>query len=283
MKSIYKASLARCLGGALSGILMLSLALPASAAVEYIFSAPPRGPADKETKVYGPIADYLSQATGKKIVYRHPGNWLTYQSDMQKGAYDIVFDGPHFASWRIAKTQHEPLAKLPGQLAFIVMVKNDEQRVRNVQDLRGRTVCGLAPPNLATLTLYSLFDNPARQPLIIEAASFPKAYEGVMNNRCAAAVMRDKMFFKLDNKNKKGRAVFTSRGIANQTFTAGPRLTSKEKQAITNALLDPKSTKTMEAFHKRFNKKGKPILRASLEEYTGLHLLLKDVWGFGER
>lgn len=270
-------------GSALLGVLLLSLALPASAAVEYIFSAPPRGPADKEAAVYGPIAEYLSQATGKKITYRHPGNWLTYQADMQKGAYDIVFDGPHFASWRIARTQHEPLAKLPGKLAFTVMVKKDEERVKTVMDLRGRTVCGLAPPNLATLTLYSLFDNPARQPLIIEAKSFPKAYEGVMNGRCVASVMRDKMFIKLDNKTKKGRAIFTSRGIANQTFTAGPRLTSKEKRAITDALLDPKAVKRMDEFHKRFNKKNKPILRASLEEYEGLHLLLKDVWGFGDR
>jgi ABC-type phosphate/phosphonate transport system substrate-binding protein len=250
------------------------------AANEYIFSAPPRGSAEKETKVYAPIAAYLSGVLDKKIVYKHPGNWLSYQNDMQKDKYDLVFDGPHFASWRIIKSNHIPLVKLPGKLAFNIMVAKKNKDIKSYKDLNGRTVCGLAPPNLATLTLYSLFPNPVRQPLVVAVKSFPKGYGKATKGTCVAAVMRDKMFNKLNKKKKAGRVIFHSKGVANQAFTAGPRFSPQQKNKLIAALLSKQAVGKMQAFHKRFNKKGKPILPASEKDFQGLALLLKDVWGF---
>lgn len=254
--------------------------LPGIAANEYIFSAPPRGSAEKENKVYQPIAAYLSIVLGKKIVYQHPGNWLSYQNNMQKGKYDLVFDGPHFVSWRILKTKHVPLVKLPGKLAFSIMVAKNNKGIKNYHDLMGRTVCGLAPPNLATLTIYSLFTNPVRQPLVVEVKSFPEGYAKAAKGTCVGAVMRDKMFNKLNKKKKAGRVIFNSKGIANQAFTAGPRFSAKEKEKLVAALLSKSAVGQMQAFHKRFNKKGKPVLPANKKDFAGLAVLLKDVWGF---
>jgi ABC-type phosphate/phosphonate transport system substrate-binding protein len=262
------------------GIFSLMLSTQGFAANEYVFSAPPRGSAEKETRVYAPIAKYLSGVLGKQIIYKHPGNWLTYQNDMQKGKYDLVFDGPHFASWRIIKTNHVPLVKLPGKLAFNIVVSNKNKDIKNYRDLTGRTVCGLAPPNLATLTLYSLFPNPVRQPLVVAVKSFPDAYKKTIKGQCVAAVMRDKMFNKLNKKDKAGRVIFNSKGVANQAFTAGPRFSPKQKETLTKALLSKQAVEKMQAFHKRFNKKGKPILPANEKDFRGLALLLKDVWGF---
>ena len=257
-----------------------TISLPGVAANEYIFSAPPRGSAEKETKVYKPIAAYLSKMLGKKIVYQHPGNWLSYQQNMQLGRYDLVFDGPHFVSWRILKTNHVPLVKLPGKLAFNIMVAKDNKKIKNYKDLTGRTVCGLAPPNLATLTLYSLFTNPVRQPLVVEVKSFPKGYAKAAKGTCVGAVMRDKMFNKLNKKKKAGRVIFNSKGVTNQAFSAGPRFSVKQKEKLVTTLLSKGAVEQMQAFHKRFNKKGKPLLPAKKQDFQGLALLLKDVWGF---
>ncbi len=92
--------------------------------------------------------------------------------------------------------------------------------------------------------------------------------------------MRDKMFNKLNKKKKAGRIIFNSKGIANQAFTAGPRFSAKEKEKLVAALLSKSAVGQMQAFHKRFNKKGKPILPANKKDFEGLALLLKDVWGF---
>ncbi len=252
----------------------------AYAAEEFVFSAPPRGTPSAEGKVYGPVAEYLSRATGKHITYRHPGNWLSYQNDMQRGVYDLVFDGPHFLAWRMARTGHEPLVKLPGKLAFVAAIRNDNDNIKQLSDLGGRTVCGLAPPNLATLTLYAQFDNPVRQPLIVETKSFKVAYREMLKGKlCAAVVMRDTMFFKLNKKEHAAKVIWHSGGVANQGFSAGPRFTSEDKAKMTEALLKPEARTRLVDFLARFNKR-KALERATRGDYEGLAALLKDVYGF---
>src|SRR5712692_5755018 len=49
---------------------------------ELIFSAAPRENAERSNEIYGPIAEYLSNAIGKKIVYQYPGTWGVYQGTM---------------------------------------------------------------------------------------------------------------------------------------------------------------------------------------------------------
>jgi len=247
---------------------------------EIIFTAPPRGPIAKETKMYKPVADYLSRVINKKIIYKFPGNWLTYQNDMQKGKYDLVFDGPHFVSWRIKRNNHAPLIKLPGKLAFSVFVSKKNEKVKNITSLRGRTVCALAPPFLGTLTLYSMFTNPTRQPLVVEVKSFPATFKGVTSGKCQAGVLRDILFKRFNKKKKPAREIYHSKGVPNQAITAGARISEKDKKIITDALLSDKGSKILGGINARFNKKNKPWLRASTKEYKGLHILLKDVWGF---
>jgi len=246
----------------------------------YIFSAPPRGTEAREREVYDPIALYLSRSTGEHIVYKYPDNWLNYQNQMQLGKYDLVFDGPHFIGWRIDKVGHQPLAKLPGDLAFVIMAKNEGTKL---DGLAGHRICGLAPPNLATLTMYKQFPNPMRQPQVKEVKSFAMAYRDVMDQKCDAAVMRDKMFYKLTAKaREKGKVIWSSGGVSNQGFSAGPRFSAQAKQKLTEALLSPGAQVPLANFFNRFSKKNKKLIKATAEEYAGLGSLLRDVWGFSQ-
>ncbi|HEX19411.1 MAG TPA: hypothetical protein ENG78_01080 [Acidiferrobacteraceae bacterium] len=277
---ISETFLAKHLPALLLGITLIGLAPVIQAADILIFSAPPRGPALQEAEVYAPIAQYLSEVTGKTIIYRHPGNWLSYQRNMQRGVYDLVFDGPHFVSWRMARAKHQPLVSMPGKLSFVVYTRVDNTRIRDIYDLRGRTICGLAPPNLATLTMYDQFRNPARQPLVREVKNSPAGYKAVLAGKCVAGVMRDKLFNKLNKKGYKAKIIFHSKGVANQAFSAGPRISKTDKEKITRAIMSPQGVRRMANFHKRFNKKNKPLSRARRKAYDGLWRLLKDVWGF---
>lgn len=248
-------------------------------AEEYVFTAPPREAGGAENDAFQPLVEYLSAKTGKTFVYRYSDNFLTYQSEMRAGKYDLVFDGPHFISWRMIKQDHEPLVRLPGKLGFVVIVKKDNDRVATVKDLAGRMVCGFAPPNLATLTLYNQFDNPARQPLIVEAKSFKQVYENVLKGRCMAGVMRDVAYAALDKDVAAAKVIFRSGGVSNQGFSAGPRLPPGDRQKITEALLAPEARAKLTVFFGRYNK-DKDLVKAGREEFEGLAGLLKDVWGF---
>lgn len=264
--------------------LWLALAMTAGraafAADELYFTAPPRDVAGgDESEVYQPVADYLGAAIGRKIVYLNPDNWLSYQSKMRKGEFDLIFDGPHFVSWRIARLQHEPLARLPGKLIFVVIARKDNDRVNSPKDLEGRTVCGMPAPNLATLTMYSLFENPARQPLVIQTRSFKEAYDQMLAGRCVAAAMGRGFYTNFDKDQVKTKVLYTSAGVPNQAFSAGTRFSAQDKAGMTAALLAPEARVKMAKFFEIFNK-DKDLATTSRNEFDGVAVLLKDTYGF---
>lgn len=265
------------LSGMLAALFLIQTSL---ASAEYVFSAPPRETPEKGQEIYGPVAKYLSQKLGVPVTYRHPGNWLTYQFEMQRDKYDIVFDGPHFVSWRMAALGHEPVAKLPGQLVFYIVSRGDSS-VKTLEELSGRMVCGLAPPNLATLTVLAQYPNISRQPLIRETRNFKQAYQMMRAGICHAAVLPNRWYKGLVTESSDdNRTVFKSQGVANQAFSAGKRVSQQHKALLTQVLMAPEGKQAFPGFHKRFVK-GKDILKASVTEYTGHAVLLKDVWGFG--
>lgn len=270
-----KASILRII----AAVLLTACAMGASAADVYVLTAPPRDSGGAESDVYEPIAQYLSSAIGRKIEYRNYDNWLTYQDRMRRGEYDIVFDGPHFVGWRMAKLGHEPVARLAGKLAFVVAVKKDNDKIGALKDLAGRTVCGLPPPNLATLTVLSQFDNPARQPIVIEVKSFSDAYHDMARGKCVAAILRDNAIGQFDKDKGIAKVIYKSEGIANQGFSVGPRLASADKAKIAQALLAPQARQHLKVFFERYSK-DKDLVVATREEYQDLGRLLRDVWGF---
>ena len=175
-------------------LLIVSVAAPAK---DIVLTSPPRESEQKAREIFQPIADYLTRVIKRPVVFKYSDNWLTYQSDMQKDLYDIVFDGPHFISYRMAKHQHTPLVKLPGKFIFVIIAKKDNDRINKLQDINGRLLCAPAPPNLATLTALAQYTNPARQPILVDTKGFPQTYEALLKGRCVAAAMQIKVFEKL--------------------------------------------------------------------------------------
>jgi len=257
---------------------LLCLAVVAPVKADLIFTSPPRESRAKGIEVYQPITDYLSKVTGQKVVYQYPDNWLTYQRDMRKNVYDIVFDGPAFIGWREAKLHHVPLVKVPGKLAFVVIVKPDQTRVQQLKDLAGHMICAFPPPNLATLTVLYEFDNPVRQPLIVPIQSIAGAYQGVASGKCVAGILQTKVYEKLSAEHGPMKILFTSKPMSNQAFTAGPRISPDMQEKIARALLSEDGKAATQKLRAEF--KAKNFEPATKEEYAGLGKLLRDVWGF---
>jgi hypothetical protein len=166
-----------------------------------VFTSAPRESAIEGAKIYGPVADYLGKVLGKKVVYRHPGTWGAYRSEMLRGDYDIIFDGPHFNSYRVEKLNHNVLVRLPGLHGFAVVTRKTEKYTALAQ-MGGRSFCTHAPPNLGTLVLISQFDNPSRQPYLITMDGWENIYKGVVSGRCVGAVLPGGQLKKLDKDDK---------------------------------------------------------------------------------
>ncbi len=242
-----------------------------------VFSAPPRETPVRGKEIYGPIADYLSKVLGRKVVYRHPGTWGVYRTEMLRGAYDILFDGPHFNSYRAQKLNHNILAKIPKRHDFVVIVRKDSQ-FQSLDELAGHTFCSHAPPNLGTLVLLSQFSNPARQPVILNTKGWGKIYKGVIAGRCVAGILPILNLKKVDAAGK-AKIVFKARTLPNQAFSAGPRLSAAEQAKVAAALVSPEASGPTENLRATY-KVGPSFAPTSNEEYAGIAEFLKNEWGY---
>jgi ABC-type phosphate/phosphonate transport system substrate-binding protein len=253
-------------------------AAPFAARADLVLSAAPRESAARSLETYQPIAEFLTKALGQPVVYRHPDNWIVYQSDMRKDVYDLALDGPHFIGWRMAALGHAPVVKFPGQLSFVVIARKDNDRVKTLKDLIGQSLCGFAPPNLATVVTLYEFDNPVRQPALVDVQGFRVAYEGVVSGKCTGGILQTKLYEEYDKEKQAVKIVFRSQPLPNQGISASKRISPELRAKITEALLSPAGKAATQKLREEF--KNQDLVPAGVLEYDGLGVLLRDVWGF---
>lgn len=267
-------------GFVISFILMINLPFSVANAAEIIFTSPPREKAAAGAKVYGPIAAHLSQVMKTKVTYKHPGNWLNYQREMRDGKYDIIFDGPHFASWRMAHIGHDMVVKLPGKLIFYLVKKKDNKSINTTNDLIGKRICGISMPNLSTLSVLGAYPNPVRQPVIIGVRGGMKGVvKSLKKNRCSAYVFRDKFYLKKIKPELRNtlQIIYKSKPLPNQVISAGQRVTPAQKKAIAHSLSVGNGIDSTKELRKRFAGKARSMLKASNKEFKGHNHLLEGV------
>jgi ABC-type phosphate/phosphonate transport system substrate-binding protein len=249
-----------------------------------ILTSAPRGDHAAESATYQPVADFLSKTTGQKVIYKFSDNWLTYQNEMRKGKYDIIFDGPHFVSWRLYHMDHVPLVKLPQQHIWVVVAKSEDNETANLTSLYGRAVCSPAPPNFGALTLYSLFPNPAREPVIVETKSWQDGFTGVTSGKCKAAIIPQSNWKKFDPEGKLTKIVYKHRAFPNQAITvSSKRIPPAMQQKMRVALLSDDGQAAMKQLREQYAKVGnvlEKLVPATKAEYADVDLILKDVRGF---
>ncbi len=243
-----------------------------------VFTAAPREASEAGAEIYQPIAEYLSKVIGKKIVYKDPGTWGVYRTKMLQGNYDLIFDGPHFNSYRMEKLSHNILVKIPERHEFVVIVRKDQTSFNTVQQMAGRTFCSHAPPNLGTLVLLSQFDNPSRQPMIINTKGWENIYDGVASGKCVGGVLPILNLKKYDRAGLM-RIVYKSQAMPNQAFSAGPRISMEDQEKIAHALVSPEAVGPTAKLRAAY-KVGDSFALANNQEYKGLAEYLRNEWGY---
>ena len=260
-------------------ILISNYLFLSTASAELILSAPPREKPDVGESYYAPIAKSLSQILGEPVVYRHPKSWHNYTKSMQAGKYDIVFDGPHFAAWRMSNVNHTPVARLPGHLGFVIMAKKDNTKVNTIEDLVAKKICGLASPNLGTMVVFSIFNNPVIQPNIkIVKGGMKKVMEKFLAGECEYAVVRDTVYKNLPDHAKKDiKIIVYSAPMPNQTITVTNKLDADKRAKISSFMVSNDGAISASNLLTRFSKKKKYFIPVKTSEYVELELLLQGV------
>ena len=251
-------------------------------ATDLVLSAPPRENAQQGQKLYGPLAEKLTKLVGQRVVYKQPKTWAEYANNMRNGAYDIVFDGPHFVAWRQKNLKHEPIASLPGSLQFHIVVKKENALINNKRDLIGKQICGMPSPHLATDMVFDLFKNPVLQPIIYEVRGGQrKAMQAFKEGKCDATILRTTLFKKLPKREKEQmKIVATTRALPNQTISVSQRL-HKNADKIAKFLVSKEGAVTADSLLSRYSKNKKTFIKASPRKFVDAADILEGVvWGW---
>lgn len=254
-----------------------------NASADLVLSAPPRESAEEAKRTYEPLARFFTEIIGERVSYVQPRDWLQYTTDMRNGKYDILFDGPHFAAWRMKHLHHVALARLPGTLDFIVLANWDDKRINKLRDLMGLPVCGLPSPNLGTMTVMAQFTDSLAEPEIKEAqGSFEDIIKAFRDGNCRAAIVRDTAFKSLPDAEKKPfKVIFKSPPFPNQTVTVSGSVQPKIREKLIAALTVKQGFIPAEFIFNEFSKKSQFFIPAPAEEYHGLEAILEGVvWGW---
>jgi len=248
---------------------------------ELVLSAPPREDAQTGQDQYGPIALYLGKILGEKVVYKRPNDWGDYANDMRAGKFDIVFDEPHYAAWRMAHVEHVPTVRLKGTLGYVVVAKSDDKKIKSMKNLIGKPICGLASPDLGTVTAFALYNNPIIQPEIRtikgNTGDVIQAFlDG--SKSCRAAVVSDVIYNILPQDQKVLlKVIATSTPVPNQTITVSARIKKIDREKIEQALTSDEGAAAAEQLLQRFSGNDKHFIPAKSDEYKGLEALLEGV------
>lgn len=221
-------------------ILVCLLFIGSSVNAELILSAPPRETAEQGAKYYAPLAAHLTKVLAETVTYKHPGTWPRYQRDIRADKFDIVFDGPHFMSWRIKKHDHTPIARLPGKLSFVMIVKSDDSKIDDLLDLTYENICALSPPNLSTLTMIAAFGDTEPAKLKTVEGGMEDVFAAFKKGECRAAILRDKFYqAKLTDEDRNAtKVIFKSKPVANQGITISKRIDKSLHEKLIISLLE---------------------------------------------
>ncbi|MDH5181089.1 MAG: phosphate/phosphite/phosphonate ABC transporter substrate-binding protein [Gammaproteobacteria bacterium] len=246
-----------------------------------IFTAPPRGTLSVENETYQPIADYLSRVLQKKVIYRQPLSWMHYQKEMVENKYHIVFDGPHFVSWRMNHTNHIPLVKLPQPLVWVIIARKDDTRTNALKDLEGRGFCGHPSPNLGTLTVRSLMNTATREPRLVVRKGWHTIYKGVVNEKaCVAGALPKTNLYLYDPELKHTKIIYEHQPYPNQAITISNKFDTELRDKVRASLLSKEGQNSMAKLRKRYTK-GDTLVKANKDEYRYVTNVLNEVYGYG--
>lgn len=258
----------------------LSLLFHNTVLADIVLTAPPRESVDAGAKLYEPLAVSLSELLGEKVTYQHPGSWHNYQKQLQNDEYDIVFDGPHFAAWRMSSLSAKPLVRLPGNLRFVLVTPVSEKNITEVKNLIGKPVCTLPSPNLGALTLYTMYPNPVTQPDFKPVkGGFKQVTKELLKGNCRGAIMRSSFYYKKLPKEvrEKFKVLKESSPIINQGITVSRRVSKIAQSKMLRALTTQSGTEAMRPILDRFAHKANAFVPARQEEYVGKNMLYDNM------
>ena len=148
-----------------------------------------------------------------------------------------------------------------------------------MRDLIGKSICGLASPNLGTVSTFAMYNNPVIQPdIMVIEGSMKTVMKKFLKGECQYAVVRDKLYKKLSvDKKKMVKIVGKSQSLPNQTISVSTKITKPKRNKIAAMLMSEQGAEIADRLLTRFSKKKKYFIPVKVNEFNGLEDMLEGV------
>ncbi len=267
LTTIYQRAIA-----AITLLILLPLS-HSSQAAELSFAIHPLLPQQQTMKVYTPLVRHLEKVTGSRIRIVHNKNLFAHWNATQREEYDLVLDGPHFTDYRAQKRQYQVLVKFPDVISYTLVTRSN-LLVLEPEELIAKRLATTPSPSLGTLRLFELFQNPLRQPIIVDTDDAITAAEKLARGEVDAAMIPTFLVGRYIDFN----TVLTTDQVPAPAISASSKVEPETREKIKQAILDLPNSAQGKKILESINTPG--FIATSAEEYKGNAKLLQGMWGF---
>lgn len=249
----------------------------ATATAEIRFVVQPIIDREATQRAFQPLADYLSEATGQKVVLKTAYDYADYWFLMKDGKhYDLLFDGAFYVDYRIKKQMHVPLAKVPGLVSYS-LVALSAAGIVDVSELIGKKIASLTPPAPGGLLMFKMFPNPLRQPYIQPVVSSEEAMRLLLAGKVTAAMVPTPLAAQAMAQGKEITTLVTTDQTPHMSVTASSAIDAATRKKIADALINANKTPQGREMLKKIGFEG--FETTSREIYDGYSTYLEQQWG----
>ena len=223
---------------------------------------------------YKPLADYLSEHTGRQIKLQTVNNYHVFWGiTRRKDQFDIALDAAHMTSYRILAHGHRVIAKIPSQVSYS-LVTSEDKMILDPDELVGKRVATLPSPGLGAIRLLQMYPDMMHQPVLVRAQNTQDAVQKLRANDVVAAIIPTPLVSSFDGLS----VVEVTDTVPSPAVSVSPRVSEKTASALRKVLIGMKNNEQGRAILESAHLPGFEI--AGDTDYSGYHILLDGVWGY---
>lgn len=226
-------------------------------------------------EIFRPMADYFEHLTGQKVEIITYPNFISYWMETQKpDSYDIAFDAAHFIDYRDKNMDYTVLAKQPGIISISLIVAEDAL-VFEAEELVGKKIATLGPPSIPAARIDEIFDNPVRQPTVIEGSDSAHVMSMLLSGEVDAAMLPTPLVSAQMSGDGGIATVLTTETIPGMGVSVSPNISAEIREKLHKGLVE--AEKTPEGRKMLEETKLNPFEKTTNQEYFGFSELLDQL------
>ncbi len=197
---------------------------------------------ERTAEIFQPMADYIQAVTGIPTSLNTYPNFISYWSTTQQaGSYNLVLDAAHFTDYRVINQGFTPMVKQEGSVTFSLIVGEDSL-VFDPEELVGKKIATLGAPSVGAVRLNEIFDNPTRQPLMVETNNSAQAMDLLIGGEVDAAMLPTPIVSQRMSGDGGVNVVMTTDPLPSVALSASPDIDVAVVEKLREAFLKAEQT-----------------------------------------